>query len=286
MPRVLLDNGHRLHYEVHDYVDPWLTPEAVVLHHGLGKSGRFWLPWARLLSRHFRVVTVDMLGCGRSSHPVGHPWSIADHAANAVALFDALGTERVHFVGEAVGGCVGLQLGARHGDRLHTLTLCSTPFRPTAGPVDLREKSEEISHGGLAGLTAAVDRELPGRIEWDRYPPGMYAWYRAQRLDASPRIVAEHHAAQAREDLEWTLPEITAPTLLIIPDESPVGATGQMQQMARVIPNAQVAALSDRRRPVWYHFAEADECVAAFLDFVAGSPAHAGEHAHEHEQEV
>lgn len=269
MPRVLLDNGDRLHYQVHDYVDPWRAPETVVLHHGLGKSGRFWLPWVRLLLRHFRVVTVDMLGCGRSSRPVDHAWSIADHATNAVALLDALEVEQVHFVGEAVGGCVGLQLGARHGDRLRTLTLCSTPFRPTAGPVDLREKSEEIRDGGPAGLAAAVDRELPSRIEWDRYPPEMYAWYRAERLRASPRIVAEHHAAQAREDLEWTLPLVTVPTLLVIPDESPVGATGQMREMARTIPRAEVAVLAPgRRRPVWYHFAEADDCVAAFLDFV------------------
>jgi 3-oxoadipate enol-lactonase len=267
MPKIKLHNGLYIHYEITDFVDPWLSPETVVLHHGLGKSGCFWLPWVRLLSRYFHVVTIDMLGNGRSSRPRGHRWSIAGYSSDAVEVLDALGMERIHFVGEAVGGCVGLQLGACHAERLLTLTLSACPYRPVrpeGGTSDLRTESREIACRGLGEVT---DRELPTRLNWSRYPPEMYEWYRQKRLSASARIVSEQRAAQAVEDLEWTLPLITVPTLLIIPGSSPVNSTPQMRQMARVIPHAQVIEFPEEG--AWVAFAQAEACVAAFLSFVS-----------------
>jgi len=263
MPFVSLDNGNHLYYEITDLTDPWHEPPIVFLHHGLGKSARWWLPWTRLLARNFRVVAVDMLGCGRSSQPVGYRWSVANHADNVVAVLDHLGVDRVHFIGETVGGCIGLYLGARHGDRLHSLSLAACPYKPEKEW--LLAMSREIAANGLE---PSIDRDLPTRLDWARYPKAMYEWYRAERLSASPRIVAEQYAAQAEEDLTWTLPLINVPTLLYIPDESPVSANVQMRHMAEVIPTAQVADLAPRRRPVWYHYGEAEECVAAFEKFV------------------
>jgi pimeloyl-ACP methyl ester carboxylesterase len=270
MSKIRLHNGLNIYYEVTDFVDPWLVPETVVLHHGLGKSGRFWLPWVRLLSGHFRVVTIDMLGNGRSSRPRGHRWSIAGYASDALEVLDALGLKQVHFVGEAVGGCVGLQLGACHASRLLTLTLSACPYRPVrpeGGTGDLRTDSREIARHGLAEVT---DRELPSRLDWSRYPPEMYAWYRKERLSASARIVSEQRAAQAAEDIEWTLPLITPPTLLIIPGSSPVSSTPQMREMARLIPH--VRAVEFPEEGAWVTFAQADACVAAFLSFVSENP--------------
>lgn len=264
MSYATLRDGPRVFYEVTDLTDPWLAAETVFLHHGLGKSHRFWLPWVRLLARDFRVVTVDMLGNGRSSRPRGRAWSAAGYAEDVIAVLDDLEIEQVHFVGETVGGCVGLELGARHGSRLRSLTLAACPYRP---PFEkLMDKGREIAR---EGLTASVDRELPSRLDWERYPPAMYDWYRNERLSASPRIVAEQHYAQAREDLEWALPLIDVPTLLIIPDDSPVGADVQMREMARVIRGARIADLPPGRRAVWHHYGEARECVDAFREFVA-----------------
>jgi pimeloyl-ACP methyl ester carboxylesterase len=268
MPEIALRSGNHLYYEVTDLTDPWTDPATVFLHHGLGKSARWWLPWVRLLARDYRVLTIDMLGCGRSSQPEGYAWSVSDHAENAVQVLDALGLNRVHFMGETVGGCVGMVLGARHGDRVESLALAACPFRPAQEW--LLEQSAEIAR---TGLQPTVDRDLPSRLDWSLYPTRMYEWYRQQRLDASARIVSEQYAAQADEDLSAFLPVIEAPTLLFIPDESPVNAGAQMHEMARLIPNASIAALADRRRPVWYHYAEADECVAAYETFLSALPA-------------
>lgn len=262
MPYVELNSGYRLYVEITDLTDPWANAPTVFLHHGLGKSGKWWLPWIRALVRHYRVVTVDMLGCGRSDQPTGYAWSVADHAKNVIQVLDRLNIDRVHFIGETVGGCVGLYLGAQFGERLRTLSLAACPYKPEREW--LLASSREIAANGLE---ASIDRDLPTRLDWSRYPKAMYDWYRAERLSASPRIVSEQYAAQADEDLTWTLSRITVPTLLFIPDESPVAANVQMRHMANVIPRAQVAKLAPRRRPVWYHYAEADECVEEFCRF-------------------
>ncbi len=265
MPAVILSSGLRVHCEIADTTDPWRTAETMLLHHGLGKTGRYWLPWSRVLSRYFRVVTIDMLGNGQSSRPRGHRWSIAGYARDAVEVLDALGLRKVHFVGEGLGGCVGLQLGARHGARVASLTLCATPYRPSEGAsADLAARSQAIARGGLADF---VDTTLPSRMDWSRFPQAAYAWYREQRLRTSPRIMSEQMAAQDGVDLEWALPLIAAPTLLIVPGDSPSGADLQMKTMSRAIRGARIAAFPHERQ--WVTFSAADDCVAATLRFLA-----------------
>jgi len=40
-----------LHYEIHDFTDPWKDAPYVILQHGHGRSGRFWYGWVPYLSR-------------------------------------------------------------------------------------------------------------------------------------------------------------------------------------------------------------------------------------------
>lgn len=263
MTRIHLASGGVIHADVTDLTDPWRTPDTVFLHHGLGKTARYWLPWVRRLASEFRVVAIDSLGNGRSSRPRDHAWSIAGYAGDAIEVMDGLGLDRVHFVGEGLGGCVGLHLGAAMPTRVQTLTMSATPFRPSEGSTDRAAWSREIAGGRIADF---VDQSLPDRMDWNRFPPGMYAWYREQRLQNSPRIYAEQMAAQQGADLEWALPLIVAPTLLIVPGASGASAHRQMPKMAERIPNARMVRFPDERQ--WVTFSRPDECVAAFRSFV------------------
>ncbi|HEX5465528.1 MAG TPA: alpha/beta hydrolase [Candidatus Limnocylindrales bacterium] len=266
MPRLQLANGLYLGYQIIDFVDPWQPHETVLLHHGLAKFGTYWMPWYRILARHFRVVTLDMLGNGASSKPRGHTWGLEGYAADAQELLAALDIDRVHFVGEGLGGCVGIQWAATKPDRIATLTLASTPYRPARGNVSLADTSKEVAR---QGLDYWIDKSVANRMRWSERPPEEYAWYRAQRAKTSPRILAEQMAAQATVDLEPLLPRVQAPTLLIVPGQSHVDAHDQMIRMGEAIPRSTVVEFPDEGQ--WVTFARPDECVAAFLDFVAAA---------------
>ena len=55
-------DGLRLSYEVDDHTDPWKPKETLILLHAvLGSSRRFY-QWIPVLSRHIRVVRLDMRG--------------------------------------------------------------------------------------------------------------------------------------------------------------------------------------------------------------------------------
>ena len=83
----------------------------------------FWLTWEpvmRRLADRFTLVAPDLRGFGASSKPEG-AWGPADHAADLLALLDALGLARVGVVGHDVGGAVMQALARAAPERLSGL---------------------------------------------------------------------------------------------------------------------------------------------------------------------
>lgn len=74
----------------------------------------FWLTWAPVMVRlaeRFRLIAPDLRGFGDSDKP-NRPWGAEGHAADMLALLDALEVERIGIVGHDVGGAV-MQVMAR-----------------------------------------------------------------------------------------------------------------------------------------------------------------------------
>jgi pimeloyl-ACP methyl ester carboxylesterase/predicted glycosyltransferase len=80
---------------------------------------RFWKLQVAFLARHYRVVTFDGRGTGKSSRPRGAA-AFADHefAADALAVLDASDTERAVVVGFSCGGTWAIHLAAAHPERV------------------------------------------------------------------------------------------------------------------------------------------------------------------------
>jgi pimeloyl-ACP methyl ester carboxylesterase len=80
---------------------------------------RLWKMQVPYLARHYRVITFDGRGNGRSDRPLT-PEGYADgeFVADALAVLDATGTDRAVIVGLSAGGRWGLQIASRHPDRV------------------------------------------------------------------------------------------------------------------------------------------------------------------------
>src|SRR4051812_46364469 len=104
----------------------WDGPEGapvVVLANPLGTTTQLWERQLGALTERFRVLRYDTRGHGGSPVP-GGPYTIDDIGADALALLDRLGLERVLWCGVSLGGMTGMWLAARAPERIERLALC------------------------------------------------------------------------------------------------------------------------------------------------------------------
>jgi pimeloyl-ACP methyl ester carboxylesterase len=112
--------GHRISYDVHGTGD-----RVLVLVHGLLMNRRMYDTLApEIASRGHRVVTVDLLGHGRSDRLADrHIYSMTAFADQVLALLDHLELEAPVVGGTSLGANVGLEFAARHPQRAGALFL-------------------------------------------------------------------------------------------------------------------------------------------------------------------
>ena len=95
----------------------------------------FWLTWEPVMTRladRFQLIAPDLRGFGDSDKPAG-PFGPEDHAADMLALLDALGIGQAGVVGHDVGGAVMQALARKAPDRLAGLFFFQFVY-PGIGP--------------------------------------------------------------------------------------------------------------------------------------------------------
>ena len=114
--------GHELTLHYHEAG----TGEPVVLLHGGGPGASAWSNFGRNLpvfARHHRTLLVDQPGFGGSDKPEITGQFFTFSADALLGLLDTLGIERVHLVGNSLGGGTAVRFALRHPDRAGRLVL-------------------------------------------------------------------------------------------------------------------------------------------------------------------
>jgi len=268
MPKVTA-NKCEMYYEVDDYTDPWVTEkETVWLQHGVGRSTKFWYHWVPALARHYRVVRRDMRGHGQSADPgPHHTWSIDELITDMRAFLDALGLQQVHYVGESIGGILGVAFATRWPERLKSLTICNSPTAIRAPA----EKALSGQHGNVQRALATggskgwvhvlieqkvISGKNPAHIEWV-----------ANEWAKTPTHVLQgitHMLGGA--DTTPLLPQINVPTLILAPARSPITPLTDQITMRTLIPNARLAVVEGPGHEIYVD--EPEECLNALLKFL------------------
>lgn len=126
----------------------------VVCIHGLTRNSRDFedmAPWLAASGR--RVLAVDVRGrgkSGRSADPMRYQLPV--YARDMLAMLDALGIARAHFIGTSMGGLITMMLAARH--------------RRVIASAILNDVGPEIDPAGIARIAGYAGQ--PVAIEtWD-----------------------------------------------------------------------------------------------------------------------
>lgn len=112
-----------------DVSDAGSGPETVILLHGFPQTNRSWrLITPALVEAGYRMLAPNQRGYSPGARPSRRrDYTLERTSSDVLALADAAGVDRFHVVGHDWGGGVAWALGARHPDRLLSMTSLSTP---------------------------------------------------------------------------------------------------------------------------------------------------------------
>ncbi len=249
-PTLLLVNG--LGSQCIDYAEAWCERFAV---------------------EGFQVVRFDNRDVGLSSKLDHVRYSLADMAADGLAVLDALGVERAHVMGVSMGGGIVQRFAIDHPARLLTMTSAmsttgedgyglATPDALAmlrAEPATSREEYIEMqvksvaAYGSAPGWTDETDTRTRAAAAYDRcfYPKG-----RARQLKATL-------ADGSRTD---ALRNVRTPTLVLHGSRDAIIDPSGGRRTAEVMPNARYVEIEglghDYPPSVW------DRWVTTWSDFV------------------
>lgn len=106
------------------YIDEGQSDEVLVLVHGLGTYAKGWLRNIEPLSKHYRVIAVDLPGYGKSDKGY-YEYTMDFNAQVLVELLDALEIEKATFVGHSMGGQISMTIALNYPERVNKLVLIS-----------------------------------------------------------------------------------------------------------------------------------------------------------------
>jgi 3-oxoadipate enol-lactonase len=219
---------------------------VMVLSHSLACSLVMWNPQMDDLSPHFQVLRYDMRGHGHSDVTPG-PYTIELLAEDVIGLLDALGIDRMHFVGLSVGGMIGQSLALNHPKRLRSLALCDTS---SAVPQEAQPIwQERIERTRAKGMESQANETMerwftPAFLKQN---PPMVGLIRKQIL-ATP-VAGYLGCAEAIRKLNYLnrLSEIKLPTLIMVGEDDPGTPVSASQAIHERIPDSKLVILPSAR---------------------------------------
>ncbi|HWE25174.1 MAG TPA: alpha/beta hydrolase [Myxococcales bacterium] len=246
---VTASDGARLH--VVDQRAPDEAADVVVWLQGLNAPAAAWAVQLAHFSRTHRCIAPDPRGVGKSDAPPG-PYSTAQMADDVRRILDACGVERAHLVGLSLGGAVAQEVALAHPSRVRSIALLASFARQSARSRALMESWRTLYP--LAAQSQAF------RDAWEKQA---YAWLFTDaywRNDAAMRAALRFAATQPLQPVDGflgqidaalahdsvaRLPSLRVRTLIVHGALDQLAAPAGAEEMARLIPGAELLVLPE-----------------------------------------
>ncbi|KAI8939662.1 hypothetical protein NX059_003419 [Plenodomus lindquistii] len=270
---VVHSNGQRSHYILDDFTDPWRNSETILIQHGFGRHAAFWYNWIPVLAGRYRVIRRDLRGHGRSSYASpkekeSYTYDVDTILEEIADTLDQLAIEKVHFLGESTSGMLGEIFAVRHPERIHSLTICSSPtYLPSAAlklfAFDKEDWPAACRELGARGWAEALSR-IPGTIPIS--DPSYLPWYLEQVAISNGEGLAQYAEFLSRLDARPYLEQINVPTLILAPTQSAAVAADEMKYLAEAVKGSRLEFVEGGGHEIYVTRATA--CQATFLAFL------------------
>jgi len=261
--------------DINIYYESHGDGEALLLIMGYGQHSAHWATLIPSFSQEYRVISFDNRGTGRSDKP-NIPYTMKMMADDVKGLLDAIGVDSAHAFGISMGGMVAQELALNYPDKVISLILGCTFCGGT--------KAIPSTPEALAFLLSPEMGKLP--VEERARVTVPWLWTQ-EFIDKNPEAVELYVAitskyptpihgfacqaqAIAAHDTYERLPQIMAPTLVIVGDADRIIPAENSEVLASRIPNAELVIL---RNAGHGFFVDAEaEATRAILDFLRRHP--------------
>lgn len=238
MPTLRIDDFD-LHYETTGSGTPLL------LIHGLGSSALDWEPQVAAFSKHYRVITLDLRGHGRSGDPQG-AYSISGFAQDITRLLDTLNCGAVHVVGISLGGGIAFQLALDAPLSVRSLTIVnSAPEMILRTPLQkfaIWQRRKLVKWLGLPRFGRILSKKLfpdPANVREREIFAQRFAGNREQAYTATLNALVGW-------SISACLSELRLPTLVVAADQDYTPVAFKQAYVAQ-LPNAELVVIPNSR---------------------------------------
>ena len=215
------------------------TGPSLILLHGGTDTHKFWNPFTSRFSEHFRVITPDSRGHGRTIN-TADKLSYQLMADDLVAFIQELNLERPHIFGYSDGGQVALDFGMRYQDMAAALVIGGAWYRFS------KEYQNALKKAGFDG---------PGTVNFEILDKNSYPGWIDRMRAAHPNPDPDYYQILLRDisRMWWTAldyqPEdfqkINVPTLILMAENDEMIPLPEAREMAELIPGAELAVISE-----------------------------------------
>jgi pimeloyl-ACP methyl ester carboxylesterase len=216
--------------------------EPLLLVHGVSGHHAMWgEPFLAALAESFDVVAFDHRGIGRSWR-AEHAFTVADLAADALAVLDHLAWDSAHVLGASMGGAVAQELVLARPERVRRLVLgCTWAGGEPHDAIFGEHQRNFVASATCGQRQLAIDLMVEANLSPGfSAQPGRYEGFAAAAVSVrvpGPITVLQMQAAQAHDARE-RVGGIAVPTMVLHGTDDTVVRPGAGERLAAIIPGA------------------------------------------------
>ena len=143
---------------------------ALLMVHGLTRQAHAFDRTAERLRERFHCLALDVRGRGESDWTEPETYHYDQYAADVLALLEAKGMTRVHYMGTSMGGHIGMHLAAENAGLFESFTLNDIGPETAAAGSERIQSQVASTPAAFKHLDDLVDREME-RFPWLRSLP-------------------------------------------------------------------------------------------------------------------
>jgi 3-oxoadipate enol-lactonase len=254
--------GTNIYYERHGH------GPAVLFCHGAGSNAATWWQQLPAFSTCHTCITMDIRCFGRSQAPLDE-FSLPLFVDDVIAILDREEIAKAAFVGQSLGGMIGLRVALRHASRVSAFVACDTSLA-----IDHPVLVDIVAKRLLSAKATSIEQRSLGRWFLEQHPDKAALYAQINHFNPGAHSIPAQQWGKAVASLlepenlipVAAMPELMCPTLFLVGSEDPIVPVSVMREISALVPGSEVAVVQQAGHSAY--FEKPEEFNQRVLDFL------------------